>query len=193
MPGERISAMKSLILCLLPLSAALAADPAIVKSEFIYDTGAYPQIHASTLVEASTGLVAAWFGGTHEKNPDIGIWISRQIDGQWIESVEVANGIQHTLTDGTHLIIYNHISGTPGKWGGKRTPLNLAASRDGTNWQAALVFEDEPGEYSYPAIIQTADGLVHVTYTWKRHKVKHVVVDPSKLTLRPMVDGQWPQ
>ena len=80
-----------------------------------------------------------------------------------------------------------------GKWGGKRTPLNLAASKDGTSWSAALVLESDPGEYSYPAIIQTSDGLVHITYTWKRQKVKHVVVDPAKLTLKPIVDGQWPQ
>ena len=55
------------------------------------------------------------------------------------------------------------------------------------------MLENEPGEYSYPAIIQTQDGLVHLTYTWKRQKVKHVVVDPAKLALKPIVDGQWPQ
>ncbi len=98
-----------------------------------------------------------------------------------------------TLKDGTHLIIYNHIGGTPGKWGGKRTPLNISASKDGRTWQAALVLETDPGEYSYPSIIKTKDGLVHVTYTWKRQKVKHAVIDPSKLVLRDMVDGQWPQ
>jgi predicted neuraminidase len=98
-----------------------------------------------------------------------------------------------TLKDGRHLIIYNHIGGTPGKWGGKRTPLNLAVSSDAKAWSAALVFESDPGEYSYPAIIQTTDGLVHVTYTWNRKKVKHVVLDPTKLTLKPIVDGQWPQ
>jgi predicted neuraminidase len=343
-------------------TTAIASDPPVVKSEFIYEPGPYPSIHATTIAETPTGMVAAWFGGTAEKNPDVCIWVSRLVDGKWTESVETANGVQPdgtrhptwnpvlfqpkegplmlfykvgpspqtwwgelktsedggktwsaarklpegilgpiknkpvqlpngdilcgtsnetnespskwsvhferssdlgktwlkigpvndgvaiqsiqpsflflggdkllalgrsrqdrvfevrsddggktwgemtlgtlpnnnsgtdavTLADGTHLIIYNHIGGTPGKWGGKRTPLNLAASKDGKAWNAALVLESEPGEYSYPAIMQTKDGLVHITYTWKRQKVKHVVVDPAKLTLKPIVDGQWP-
>jgi predicted neuraminidase len=91
-----------------------------------------------------------------------------------------------TLRDGLHLVLYNHT--TDG-----RTPLNLAASRDGKTWQAALVLETVPGEFSYPAIIQTRDGLVHATYTWKRERVKHVVIDPAKLGLREMPKGKWPQ
>lgn len=79
-----------------------------------------------------------------------------------------------TLRDGRHLIVYNH---TPKG----RSPLNVAVSRDGAEWKPTLVLESEPGEYSYPAILQTADGLVHVTYTWKRQRVRHVVVDPAKL------------
>lgn len=365
--------MKSHLCALLVIAVQLqAADPAILKTEFIYDTGPYPQIHATTITETPTGLVSAWFGGTAERNPDVGIWISRYVNGKWTESVEAANGIQHTVTDGkmvrhptwnpvlfqpkdgplmlffkagpspqkwwgmlttstdggttwehprrlpegilgpvknkpvqladgsilcptseeipaaqkgdketwsvhfertrdfgktwertppthdgktiqaiqpsilslggenllalgrsrqdrvfeirstdggktwgemmlgtlpnnnsgtdavtladgSHLIVYNHISGTPGKWGGKRTPLNLASSKDAQTWNAALVLESDPGEYSYPAIIQTKDGLVHITYTWKRQKVKHVVIDPAKLTAKPIVDGQWPQ
>ncbi len=53
-----------------------------------------PQCHASTLAETSEGLVAAWFGGTHEKHPDVGIWLSRRIGGRWPTPIEVANGIQ---------------------------------------------------------------------------------------------------
>lgn len=97
-----------------------------------------------------------------------------------------------TLRDGRHLIVYNHVGGTPGKWGGKRTPLNVAVSADAKHWQAALVLESDPGEYSYPAVIQTRDGLVHITYTWKRERVKHVVLDPAKLQPRDFVNGQWP-
>ena len=47
--------------------------------------------------------------------------------------------------------------------------------------------------YSYPAVIQTADGLVHAAYTWKRTSIKHVIIDPAKLTLRPIIDGVWPK
>ena len=80
-----------------------------------------------------------------------------------------------TLKDGRHLLVYNH---TPKG----RTPLHVAISRDGKKWDTAHVLESEPGEYSYPAVIQTADGLVHITYTWRRERIKHVVLDPAKLT-----------
>jgi predicted neuraminidase len=90
-----------------------------------------------------------------------------------------------TLRDGRQLIVYNHT--TKG-----RTPLNVAVSRDGKSWQAALVLERESGEYSYPAVIQTSDGRVHITYTWKRQRIKHVVVDPTKLQPVDIADGKWP-
>jgi predicted neuraminidase len=83
-----------------------------------------------------------------------------------------------TLKDGRHLLVYNH---TPKG----RTPLNVAVTRDGKTWEAVHVLESEPGEYSYPAVIQTADGLVHITYTWRRLRIKHVVLDPAKLKTAP--------
>ena len=322
------------------------------KSEFIYDTAPFPSCHATTIAEpAEGGLVAAWFGGTREGNPDVCIWVSRLVHEKWSAPIEVANGVQAdgtrfpcwnpvlfqpkggalmlfykigpspskwwgmvrtsgdggatwgdakrlpdgilgpiknkpvqlangdilsptstehegwrvhferssdggatwtktdavndgkmigaiqpsvlflggerllalgrtkqarifrvasddggkswgamslmevpnpnsgidavTLRDGRHLLIYNHTAKG-------RTPLNLAVSRDGVKWDAALVLESEPGEYSYPAIIQTRDGLVHITYTWKRHRVRHCVIDPAQLSLRPIEGGVWP-
>jgi len=348
--------MKHLLLSLLAVPA-FAADPAtqpgLVKSEFIFESAPFPSCHASTIVQTKSGLAAAWFGGTKEGAPDVGIWLSRQRDGQWSAPVEVASYVrddgQHfacfnpvlfqppnaplllfykaggnpagwtgflktstdegvtwsapttipdgfvgpvknkpvlmpdgsllcgssietsdkkwrvqfertadlgktwaktdflndgleisaiqpsilfpgdgrllaigrtrqshlfriestdggktwgtmmltnlpnpnsgtdavTLRDGRHLLVYNH---TPKG----RSPLNVAVSSDGASWQAALVVEDQPGEYSYPAVIQTSDGLVHIVYTWKRQRIKHVVIDPTKLLLKPITNGAWP-
>ena len=86
-----------------------------------------------------------------------------------------------TLKDGRHLLVYNHSGMVEGRWGGDRTPLNVAVSNDGISWKQVLTLENDPGEYSYPAVIQTQDGLVHITYTYKRETVKHVVVDPEKI------------
>jgi len=80
-----------------------------------------------------------------------------------------------TLKDGRHLLVYNHT-----KHG--RSPLNTAVSTDGLTWKAGPTLESSPGEYSYPAVIQTPDGLVHITYTWQRKRIKHVTLDPAKLT-----------
>jgi predicted neuraminidase len=339
-------------------------QPGLVKSELIFHQASFRQCHASTIVETSGSLAAAWFGGTAEGRPDVGIWLSRYDGRQWSAPVEVANGVvsaeerypcwnpvlfqpkagplllfyktnsrkggpgpshwlgrlitsvdggrswsaprslpegiigpvknkplelpggellcpsstEHagwrvhfevtadlgrswktigpvndgqeiaaiqpsilvhpqgrlqalgrtrqgrifeiwsadggktwgrmsltdlpnpnsgidalTLADGRHLLVYNHSGLFLGKWSGHRSPLNVALSADGREWQAALVLENEPGEFSYPAVIQTADRLVHITYTWKRKSIKHVVLDPAKLVLRPMPGGQWPK
>lgn len=342
------------------LAAQRAApeDPGIVRSEFIFTTAPFASAHASTIVETADGLAAAWFGGSAEGAPDVGIWLSRYEHGAWTPPVEVAVGMQPdgsryacwnpvlfqpkrgplllfykvgpnprawwglirtssdggrtwsaarrlpdgilgpikdkpvqladgtivagsstestdarnswrihfersvdngvtwtatsaipfpvddtidaiqpsilvhsaevleavgrtrsgrvfdtwsqdrgatwsplaltalpnpnsgldavTLSDGRFLMVYNHTASG-------RTPLNVAVSRDGRRWSAALVLEHDPGEYSYPAVIQTSDGLVHVTYTGKRTHIRHVVIDPSRLRLRPMLDGQWPE
>ncbi|MBO0724450.1 MAG: exo-alpha-sialidase [Blastocatellia bacterium] len=350
----------TLITALAIATSAQSPTPGVIKSEFIYETAPFPECHASTIAESKSGLVAAWFGGTKEKNPDVGIWVSRLEGGKWTAPVEVANGIESpekryptwnpalyqkksgplllfykvgpspskwwgmmmtsddggktwskpqrlpdgiagpiknkpvelaggallcpsstedngwrvhfertsdlgktwertdpindgkefgviqptvffhkggrlqalmrsrqgkiveswsddqgktwsklsattlpnpnsgidgvTLKDGRQLLVYNHVITQPGKWAG-RAPLNVAISEDGKTWKAALALETGPpeAEYSYPAVIQTRDGLVHITYTWKRKKVKHVVIDPSKLSLREMKDGLWPE
>lgn len=315
---------------------AFCATAQVEKAAFIYDTAPYPSCHASTQAETPTGLVGAWFGGKHEKSPDVGIWFSQYVNGKWETPVEIANGIQGdgrryplwnpvlfqvpgkelilfykegpapdewwgmlkrsfdggktwstaerlpkdiygpiknkavlladgtllcpsssedddwklhmeftrdlgktwsrtgplndgvttsaiqpsilflpdgrlqlvcrsengfvlqafsgdqgrtwtalepstlvnpnsgidavTLQDGRHVIVYN-----PTKRG--RSPISVAISLDGKSWKDIATLENEPGEeFSYPAVIQTSDGKVHITYTWKRKKIKHVIL-----------------
>lgn len=90
------------------------------------------------------------------------------------------------LREGRSLLVYNH--STEG-----RGSLHVAVTKDGRIWEAALQLENEPGsEFSYPAVIQSSDSLVHVTYTWKRQKIKHVVLDPTQFQTKEIVKGQWP-
>jgi predicted neuraminidase len=97
-----------------------------------------------------------------------------------------------TLANGRQLLVYNHTV-RKGERPRGREMLNVAVSTDGKDWKAALILENtQEAEFSYPAVIQTADGLVHITYTWKRQRVKHVVVEPAELKLRNMPGGKWP-
>ncbi len=79
------------------------------------------------------------------------------------------------LKDGRGLLVFNDSDQ-------HRSPISIALSADGREWHSALVLEAvSDGELSYPAVIQTRDGLVHISYTWKRQKVRHLVIDPSRL------------
>ena len=93
-----------------------------------------------------------------------------------------------SLADGRYLLVYNHIKSG-------RNRLNVAVSDDGAGWAAALLLEnDQKGtEFSYPAVIQTDDGMVHITYTWNRKQIKHVVIDPEKIISKPLINfDEWP-
>jgi alpha-L-rhamnosidase len=97
-----------------------------------------------------------------------------------------------TLVDRRQLLVYNHSTKN-------RAQLNVAISTDGKEWKAALKLEDsvtiggKRAYGAYPAAIQASDGLVHITYTWRREKINYVVIDPSRLVLHDMPDGKWPE
>ncbi len=325
----------------------------VISAGLIYEEAPFPSAHASTIVETPAGMVSAWFGGTAEKNPDVGIWVSRNVDGEWTPPVEVANGIQpegnrHPTWNpvlfqpqGGPLVLFYKAGPTPQSWwglvrtsddngvtwseegrlpegiygpirakpllmgdgsllagsstehagwvvhmerllkpasgnmwdlgyltnpnsweivgdlnnpdtfgaiqptilvhtpdrlqilcrsrqdviteawssdGGEswepmqatslpnpsagidaitmqdgrflliynpttegREKLGLAVSDDGKTWKDVTLLENSEGEYSYPAMVQAEDGLIHITYTWRRERVKYVTVDPMKI------------
>lgn len=79
------------------------------------------------------------------------------------------------LSDGRILLVYNHSKEN-------RYPLNVALSNDGgKTWDMKLTLETEPGEFSYPCVIQTKDKLIHISYTWNRENIKYVVLDSTLL------------
>ena len=72
-----------------------------------------------------------------------------------------------SLKDGRVVLIYNNSTTA-------RTPLNLAVSTDGETFHMFKTLEDQPGEYSYPALVQAQNGDLLITYTWKRQSIKYV-------------------
>lgn len=85
-----------------------------------------------------------------------------------------------TLKDGRQLLVYNHtVRNSPFPSG--RNMLNVAISKNGKEWKPVLTLERSKGEYSYPAVIQASDGKVHVTYTYQRRSIKHVILNPDHI------------
>ena len=83
-----------------------------------------------------------------------------------------------TMKDGRQLLVFNPTSD------GARVPLSVAVSNDGKNWKKICDLEvgAEPNtprhkEYSYPSIIQTLDGMIHIVYTYNRQTIKHTVLN----------------
>ena len=112
-------------------SIGQAISDAILKSEFVYDTAPFPECHASTIEQTPNGMVAAWFGGTKEKNIDVEIWFSQKHGDTWSTPVAIANGIQadgsrHPCWNpvlyqvpGGELILFFKVGPNPREWWGE--------------------------------------------------------------------------
>ncbi|MGC8793308.1 MAG: exo-alpha-sialidase [Bryobacteraceae bacterium] len=101
---------------------------------------------------------ASWTppAATALRNPNAGIAVAR-------------------LASGRLLLVFNESETA-------RTPLAVARSHDGgQSWREPLALESNPGEYSYPCVIQSSDGMIHVTYTFRRNSIKHVEFDEGWL------------
>lgn len=114
-----------------------------------------PECHASTIVETADGFVAAWFGGKHEKNPDVGIWVARKVgDAPWTRPQEVVNGAEGQSQD---YACWNPVLFQP-----QDGPLMLFY-KVGVNprlWWGMLVTSDDQGQtWSQPRKLGTAAQL----------------------------------
>lgn len=158
-----------LLLLLLSLvgSSALADHPAIVSSGFINENAPYPECHASTIVETSPGnLVAAWFGGTKERNPDVCIFVAKFENGRWTTAHEVANGIvpngkrmptwNPVLFQPTNgpLVLFYKVGPSPREWWGMMT----TSSDEGTTWSTPKRLPDRILGPIKNKPVQLADG-----------------------------------
>jgi predicted neuraminidase len=80
------------------------------------------------------------------------------------------------LRDGRLLVAFNDsVSG--------RENLRLALSADdGRTWRRVATLADTAGaDFSYPFLMQSRNGDVHLVYTWRRTSVKHAVFNTSWL------------
>ena len=141
----------------------------VVQSEFIYDHGPYPSVHASTLVETTSGqLVAAWFGGTEEGNADVAIWVARLEQGRWSSSVKVADGVQDATTrhptwnpvlfqptQGPLLLFYK-VGPSPREWWG----MVMSSADDGRTWSSPRRLPDGILGPIKNKPVQLADGTI---------------------------------
>ncbi len=78
------------------------------------------------------------------------------------------------LTKGRILLAFNDSRNN-------REMLQLAVSNDrGLNWVRIHTLENSPDqEFSYPYMIGGQNGLIHLVYTWKRKRIKHVVFNEA--------------
>jgi len=131
------------------------SEIAIVTEEFIYEIAdaKTPQCHASTIEESNGVLVASWFGGTAEKNKDVGIWLSRKLDGKWSVPKELVNGVQE---DGSRYPCWN-----PVLFKAKNKPLMLfyKVGPNPREWWGMYISSEDGGEtWSEP--VKLPEGIL---------------------------------
>ncbi|HWO02270.1 MAG TPA: sialidase family protein, partial [Blastocatellia bacterium] len=119
-----------------------ASGDAVLSTEFIFDQAPFPSCHASTIAETKTGLVAAWFGGTRERSPDVGIWVARRDKNVWSRPFEVANGVQQSgerypcwnpvlfQVERGPLLLFYKVGPSPSEWWGMIT----TSTDGGASW-----------------------------------------------------------
>ncbi len=131
-----------------------------------------------TFIERNDGSLLAYM----RNDPRIMQATSADGGKTWTNPVETvlrnpgAGIAMRKLSSGNSVIVFND-SET------ERTPLSIARSTDdGHTWEEPLHLESNPGEYSYPCVIQDSAGKIHITYTYRRYAIKHVEINETWLT-----------
>ena len=139
----------ALVSVVVPVGAQVvshATDAGVTWSgEFIYPPATVtPECHASSVVALRNGdLLATWFGGLHERAPDVAIYMARFHAGAWSKPVEVArealdgkptptwNPVLFHAHDGT-LWLYYKAGPSPAEW----TATRMRSKDEGATWSA---------------------------------------------------------
>lgn len=122
----------------------------LLSSEFLYDTALFPQCHASTIVDTDKGLLTSFLGGTHERHPDVCIYISRIVNGNWAKPQKVADGVVNDtlvypiwnpvlFNEGERLYLYYKVGLSPTLWWG----MSMFSVDDGDIWSKLEKLPDE--------------------------------------------------
>lgn len=129
-------------------------DSHIITDEFLYTKASFPECHSATIAETTKGdLVATYFGGTKERNPDVCIWVSRKPKGakSWTAPQMVADGVLNdTLRKacwnpvvyqipGGDLMIYFKIGSSVSDW----TGWAVRSKDGGKTWSKRMPLQED--------------------------------------------------
>jgi len=164
----------------------------ILDSVYIYENAPFPSCHASTLAETQTGLLAAWFGGSHERNPDVCIYTASWIDGKWTDPQLTADGILNEklrypcwnpvlfTRDNGDVILFYKVGPSPREWWG----MFRISSDDGTTWSPPTRIPDGLLGPIKNKPFRLPDGTILYPTSYEKHVKWRIYAETSTQDLK---------